>query len=123
MNAESENDLIAQRRQDLDELRKAGNAYNNQFKRDSLALDLHTQYEKKSKEELENESIKVAVAGRIMSRRIMGKASFAHIQDMSGKIQLYVRRDDLPDGLYNDGFKKWDVGDIVGASWCRDEDK
>ena len=116
MNAESENDLIAQRRQDLDELRKAGNAYNNQFKRDSLALDLHTKYEKKSKEELENESIKVAVAGRIMSRRIMGKASFAHIQDMSGKIQLYVRRDDLPDGLYNDGFKKWDVGDIVGAT-------
>ena len=47
MNTESENDLIAQRRQDLDELRKAGNAYNNQFKRDSLALDLHTQYEKK----------------------------------------------------------------------------
>ena len=116
MNTESENDLIAQRRKDLDELRKAGNAYNNQFKRDSLALDLHTQYEKKSKEELENESIKVAVAGRIMSRRIMGKASFAHIQDMSGKIQLYVRRDDLPDGLYNDGFKKWDVGDIVGAT-------
>ena len=116
MNAESENDLIAQRRQDLDELRKAGNAYNNQFKRDSLALDLHTQYEKKSKEELENESIKVAVAGRIMSRRIMGKASFAHIQDMSGKIQLYVRRDDLPDGLYKDGFKKWDIGDIVGAT-------
>ena len=116
MNTESENDLIAQRRQDLDELRKAGNAYNNQFKRDSLALDLHTQYEKKSKEELENESIKVAVAGRIMSRRIMGKASFAHIQDMSGKIQLYVRRDDLPEGLYNDGFKKWDVGDIVGAT-------
>ena len=116
MNAESENDLIAQRRQDLDELRKAGNAYNNQFKRDSLALDLHTQYEKKSKEELENESIKVAVAGRIMSRRIMGKASFAHIQDMSGKIQLYVRRDDLPDGIYNDGFKKWDIGDIVGAT-------
>ena len=116
MNTESENDLIAQRRQDLDELRKVGNAYNNQFKRDSLALDLHTQYEKKSKEELENESIKVAVAGRIMSRRIMGKASFAHIQDMSGKIQLYVRRDDLPDGLYNDGFKKWDIGDIVGAT-------
>ena len=51
-----------------------------------------------------------------MSRRIMGKASFAHIQDMSGKIQLYVRRDDLPEGLYNTGFKKWDVGDIIGAT-------
>ena len=116
MSTENENDLIAQRRQDLKELRKTGNAYTNQFKRDSLALDLHAQYENKSKEELEGESIKVAVAGRMMSRRIMGKASFAHIQDMSGKIQLYVRRDDLADGVYNDGFKKWDIGDIVGAT-------
>ncbi len=60
--------------------------------------------------------MKVAIAGRMMSRRIMGKASFAHLQDMSGKIQLYVRRDDLPEGLYNSGFKKWDVGDIIGAT-------
>ena len=116
MSTENENDLIAQRRQDLKELRKTGNAYTNQFKRDSLALDLHAQHGNKSKEELEGESIKVAVAGRMMSRRIMGKASFAHIQDMSGKIQLYVRRDDLADGIYNDGFKKWDIGDIVGAT-------
>ena len=116
MSTENENDLIAQRRQNLKELRKTGNAYTNQFKRDSLALDLHTQHENKSKEELEGESIKVTVAGRMMSRRIMGKASFAHIQDMSGKIQLYVRRDDLADGVYNDGFKKWDIGDIIGAT-------
>ena len=116
MSTENENDLIAQRRQNLKELRKTGNAYTNQFKRDSLALDLHTQHENKSKEELEGESIKVAVAGRMMSRRIMGKASFAHIQDMSGKIQLYVRHDDLADGVYNDGFKKWDIGDIIGAT-------
>ena len=116
MSTENENDLIAQRRQDLKELRKTGNAYTNQFKRDSLALDLYAQYKNKSKEELEGESIKVAVAGRMMSRRVMGKASFAHIQDMSGKIQLYVRRDDLVDGVYNDGFKKWDIGDIIGAT-------
>ena len=116
MSTENENDLIAQRRQDLKELRKTGDAYTNQFKRDSLALDLHAQHENKSKEELEGESIKVAVAGRMMSRRIMGKASFAHIQDMSGKIQLYVRHDDLADGVYNDGFKKWDIGDIIGAT-------
>ena len=116
MSTENENDLIAQRRQDLKELRKTGNAYTNQFKRDSLALNLYAQYKNKSKEELEGESIKVAVAGRMMSRRIMGKASFAHIQDMSGKIQLYVRRDDLVDGVYNDGFKKWDIGDIIGAT-------
>jgi len=116
MSTENENNLIAQRRQDLKELRKTGNAYTNQFKRDSLALDLYAQYENKSKEELEGEPIKAAVAGRMMSRRIMGKASFAHIQDMSGKIQLYVRRDDLADGVYNDGFKKWDIGDIIGAT-------
>lgn len=116
MSTENENDLIAQRRQNLKELRKTGNAYTNQFKRDSLALDLHAQHENKSKEELEGEPIKVAVAGRMMSRRIMGKASFAHIQDMSGKIQLYVRHDDLADGVYNDGFKKWDIGDIIGAT-------
>jgi len=116
MSTENENDLIAQRRQNLKELRKTGNAYTNQFKRDSLALDLHAQHENKSKEELEGEPIKVTVAGRMMSRRIMGKASFAHIQDMSGKIQLYVRHDDLADGVYNDGFKKWDIGDIIGAT-------
>ncbi len=116
MSTENENDLVAQRRQDLEELRKTGNAYTNKFKRDSLAADLFSQFQDSSKEELENESVKVAVAGRMMSRRVMGKASFSHIQDMSGKIQLYVRRDDLADGVYNDGFKKWDIGDIIGAT-------
>ena len=116
MSTENENDLVAQRRQDLKELRKIGNAYTNKFKRDSLASDLFSQFQEMTKEELENESVKVAVAGRMMSRRVMGKASFAHIQDMSGKIQLYVKRDDLADGVYNDGFKKWDIGDIIGAT-------
>ena len=116
MDIENENDLVAQRRQDLEKLRKTGNAYTNKFKRDSLAADLLSKFQDSSKEELENESVKVAIAGRMMSRRVMGKASFAHIQDMSGKIQLYVKRDDLADGLYNDGFKKWDIGDIVGAT-------
>lgn len=113
---QNENDLIAQRRQQLQELRDAGNAFNNDFKRDSLAADLMNLYGDKSKEELEQAPVKVAIAGRMMSRRIMGKASFAHMQDMSGKIQLYVRRDDLAEGVYNDGFKKWDVGDIIGAT-------
>ena len=116
MSDENENDLIAQRRLQLQELRVSGNAFRNDFKRDSLAADLIDQYGEKTKEELEAESVKVAVAGRMMSRRIMGKASFAHIQDMSGKLQLYVRRDDLPEGLYNTGFKKWDIGDIIGAT-------
>ncbi|MGB1800350.1 MAG: lysine--tRNA ligase [Gammaproteobacteria bacterium] len=113
---QNENDLIAQRRQQLQELRQAGKAFKNDFKRDSLAADLVEKYGEQSKEELEQASVKVAVAGRMMSRRIMGKASFAHMQDMSGKIQLYVRRDDLPEGVYNDGFKKWDVGDIIAAT-------
>lgn len=113
---QNENDLIAQRRQQLQELRKAGNAFKNDFKRDSLAADLLEKYSEHSKEELEQASVKVAIAGRMMSRRIMGKASFAHIQDMSGKIQLYVRRDDLAEGVYNDGFKKWDMGDIIAAT-------
>jgi lysyl-tRNA synthetase, class II len=113
---QNENDLIAQRRQQLQELRESGNAFNNDFKRDSLALGLHHKYDDKTKEQLEAEPVKVAVAGRMMSRRIMGKASFAHLQDMSGKIQLYVKRDDLPEGVYNTGFKKWDIGDIVGAT-------
>ena len=116
MSTENENDLVTQRRQDLKELRKIGNAYTNKFKRDSLASDLFSQFQDKTKEELENESVKVAIAGRMMSRRVMGKASFAHIQDMSGKIQLYVKRDDLADGVYNNGFKKWDIGDIIGAT-------
>jgi lysyl-tRNA synthetase, class II len=113
---QNENELIAQRRQQLQELREAGIAFSNDFKRDSLALGLHHKYDDKTKEELEAEPVKVAVAGRMMSRRIMGKASFAHLQDMSGKIQLYVKRDDLPEGVYNTGFKKWDVGDIIGAT-------
>ncbi len=113
---QNEHDLIAQRRQQLQELRESGNAFSNDFRRDALAADIVAKFEEKTKEELETDGVKVAIAGRMMSRRIMGKASFAHIQDMSGKIQLYVRRDDLPEGLYNTGFKKWDVGDIIGAT-------
>ncbi|MGH8552935.1 MAG: lysine--tRNA ligase, partial [Methylococcales bacterium] len=64
---------------------------------------------------LEAHAVRVQVAGRIMTRRIMGKASFCHLQDMSGQIQLYVTRDHLPEGFYNQDFKKWDIGDIVGA--------
>ena len=116
MSEENENDLIVQRRQDLQKLREAGNAFANDFKRDALAADLVNIYSEKTKEELEQEMIRVAIAGRMMTRRVMGKASFAHIQDMSGQIQLYVKRDDLPEGVYNDGFKKWDIGDIIGAT-------
>lgn len=119
--AEDENKLITQRREKLKLLREVasdngGTAFPNSFRRDSLAEDLLTEYQGKSKEELEELKIPVAVAGRMMAKRIMGKASFAQLQDMSGRIQLFVQRDSLPEGLYNENFKKWDVGDIIGAT-------
>ncbi len=121
ISAEDENKLIAQRREKLKSLRDVASengstAFPNEFRRDSLASDLLTHYQDKTKEELEELKIRVAVAGRMMAKRIMGKASFAQLQDMSGRIQLFVQRDSLPEGVYNDGFKKWDVGDIIGVT-------
>ena len=110
-----EHKQIAQRREKLTALRENGVAFPNDFRRDVLTGELHAKYDAKSKEELETEKRRVRVAGRIMTRRVMGKLSFAHIQDMSGQIQLYVERDTLPEGFYNSQFKKWDIGDIIGA--------
>ncbi|MET0105588.1 MAG: lysine--tRNA ligase [Sedimenticola sp.] len=113
---QDENKLIAQRREKLDQIRERGIAFPNDFRRNVVAGELHAEYGEKSGEELEEMAIRVRVAGRMMSRRIMGKASFAHIQDMSGRIQVFVQRDSLQEGVYNQQFKKeWDVGDIVGA--------
>ena len=92
-----------------------GIAFPTDFRRNVVAGELLAEYGEKSKEELEAEPVRVKLAGRMMTRRVMGKASFAHIQDMSGKIQLYVTRDALPEGFYNEQFKKWDIGDIIGA--------
>jgi len=111
-----ENKLIALRREKLAAMREQGNAFPNDFRRDCMSGELHAEYGEKSKEELEELNVRARVAGRLMSRRIMGKASFAHLQDMSGRIQLHVQRDSLPEGFYNQEFKKsWDVGDIIGA--------
>lgn len=113
--SDNENDLIRRRRDYLDKLRGQGNAYPNSFRRDSLAGELLAKYSGEDAATLENLGLTVKLAGRMMTRRIMGKAAFAHVQDMSGKIQAYVRRDDLADGVYNE-FKQWDLGDIVGVS-------
>ena len=113
---QDENKLIAQRREKLNQIRERGIAFPNDFRRNVVAGELHAEYDGKSAEELEQAHIRVKVAGRLMSRRVMGKASFAHIQDMSGRIQLFVQRDSLPEGVYNGQFKKeLDVGDIVGV--------
>ena len=110
-----ENKLIAERRQKLTTLREEGIAFPNDFRRNVMAGELHAEYGEKTKEELAANPVRVRVAGRMMLRRVMGKASFASLQDMSGRIQLYVVRDDLPEGVYNQQFKKWDLGDIIAA--------
>ena len=112
--AQQENQQIVQRKLKLAELRKQGEAYPNDFKRDSLAADIHREYDALDHDALEKKAVRVCVAGRMLLRRVMGKASFAHIQDMSGKIQLYVTRDALAEGIYT-AFKGWDLGDIIGA--------
>ncbi len=114
-NQQDEQEQITQRRAKLSALRENGIAFPTDFRRNVISGELLAEYGEKTKEELEEQSIRVKVAGRMMTRRIMGKASFCHIQDMSGKLQLYVTRDTLPEGFYNEQFKKWDIGDIVGA--------
>ena len=113
---EDENRLIAQRREKLAAIRERGVAFPNDFRRNVVAGELHAEYGGRDADELEALGIRVRIAGRMMSRRIMGKASFAHVQDMSGKIQVFVQRDSLPEGYYNQQFKKeLDLGDIVGV--------
>ena len=110
-----ENDLIIERRKKLAVIREKGNAYPNDFRRNCLAEELHLNYDKHDAEALKKEKIKVSVAGRMMAKRVMGKASFIKLQDRSAQIQIRLESNSLVDGLYQD-FKKWDVGDIVGAA-------
>ncbi|MGE5624820.1 MAG: lysine--tRNA ligase [Bacillota bacterium] len=110
---QDENSIIQQRREKLAKLREKGQAFPNDVHRDALAADLHGLYGNRSPESLEQEHIRVKVAGRMMAKRIMGKASFAHVQDSSGRLQLFLQKDALGD-VYED-FKAWDMGDIVAA--------
>lgn len=109
------NEILAQRLAKLDAMREKGQAFPNDFRREHISDNLHALYNDKSKEELDELAVEVSVAGRMMMRRVMGKASFATIQDMGGRIQVYATRDNLPEGFYNEEFKKWDLGDILGA--------
>ncbi|CFB69210.1 lysine--tRNA ligase [Yersinia enterocolitica] len=113
--AQELNSELQARREKLAALREKGIAFPNDFRREHLSDQLHAEYGEKTNEELEALDIEVTVAGRMMTRRIMGKASFVTLQDVGGRIQLYVSRDDLPEGVYNEEFKKWDLGDILGA--------
>jgi lysyl-tRNA synthetase class 2 len=111
---QDENHIIAERREKLAAWRATGQAYPNDFSRENHAATLEELYGDKDVEALEAMPIEVRVAGRVMLKRVMGKASFITIQDLSGRIQLYVTRDDIGEDIYAD-FKHWDIGDIVGA--------
>jgi len=113
--AEDENFLIAERRKKLAALREQGQAYPNGFVRDALAARVHERYADTDGEALAEQGIEVSMAGRMMSKRVMGKASFAHLQDRTGRMQVYLQRDALPEGSYQQ-FKTFDVGDIVAVT-------
>ncbi|HEX7770545.1 MAG TPA: lysine--tRNA ligase [Dokdonella sp.] len=111
-----ENRLIAERREKLRELRMRGNAYPNDFRPDAFAGDLQAEFadaERWSAEAVEAAARRVSVAGRIVLKRVQGKVSFVQLQDMSGRIQLFIHQGTLGDTY--EAFKAWDVGDIVGA--------
>jgi lysyl-tRNA synthetase class 2 len=109
-----ENKLIALRRQKLNELRQRGNPYPTDFRRNALAAELQATEGGKNSAELEVKPRRVAIAGRMLAKRIMGRASFVRLRDLSGDIQLFIQKNALPDGLYAE-FKAWDLGDILGA--------
>jgi lysyl-tRNA synthetase class 2 len=108
---EEESKLVDERREKLRTLRGAGRAYPNDFRRENLAGDLQRSFGEKTKEELEKAAVPARIAGRMMLKRVMGKASFATLQDGSGRIQIYVSNE-----VNNyEEFKHWDLGDILGV--------
>src|SRR5690606_5488866 len=115
--AVDENHLIAERRAKLAALREQGIAFPNDFCGADYAQDLQDAYgdaERWTGEALEAEGRHVALAGRLLAKRVMGKAAFAQVQDVSGRIQLFLQKNTLGDAY--DAFKGWDVGDIVAAT-------
>ncbi len=111
---QDENYVMAARREKLEKLRAQGNAYPNDFRRDTMAEFLHGSYGERDAASLEGDATEFRVAGRLMAKRGQGKVSFVELQDQSGRIQLFVQLNALGEDAYND-FKTWDVGDIVGA--------
>jgi len=112
---QDENHIIAERRAKLAKLREAGGAYPNDFNRTDLASRLDETHGEKSAEQLEQEQVQAKIAGRLMFKRVMGKASFGVLQDFSGRLQIYVS-DDNTGKAGHDSFKHWDIGDILGVS-------
>jgi len=107
------NHLVAERRAKLERLRERGNAYPNDFRRDSTSEELHIGYDAHPPEWFEANPTVVTIAGRMMFKRVMGRASFAKLKDRTGLMQMFLQQDALGE-VYED-FKGWDVGDVVGA--------
>ncbi len=116
LNHEELNDQLRVRREKLNSLREKGlDPFGKRFERTNQTAELFTTYNDLSKEELAEKEVKVTIAGRIMTKRGKGKAGFAHIQDLSGQIQIYVRKDAVGDESY-EIFNTADLGDIIGVS-------
>ncbi|MDQ8039896.1 MAG: lysine--tRNA ligase, partial [Rickettsiella sp.] len=111
----SSGNVLEQRREKLAALRKKGNAYPNTFHRDCLANDIFNEYAKDDTETLIKKNKTVKIAGRIILKRDMGKSAFIDVQDMSGKIQIYVKKDNLAANVFDKTVKDLDLGDIVGV--------
>ncbi|SDY36556.1 MULTISPECIES: lysine--tRNA ligase [Salimicrobium] len=113
--ADEMNEYMQVRLDKMNSYREQGiDPFGDKFERTHLAQDLHESYEEVTKEELEEKQVPAVVAGRIMTKRGKGKTGFAHIQDLSGQIQLYVRKDEIGEENY-ELFKSADMGDIVGV--------
>src|SRR5256712_3241967 len=112
---EEENKIVAERREKLAKLRAAGVAYPNDFTRTHMTQQLDAAHGEKSKEQLEQEPAQATIAGRLMLKRVMGKASFGVVQDHAGRLQIYVS-DDRTGKARHDEFKHYDLGDIIGVS-------
>jgi len=114
-NQEELNDQLQVRREKLQALKDKGiDPFGKKFERSHQAIELKEQYGEFTKEELEEKNIFVSIAGRIMTKRGKGKAGFAHIQDLSGQIQIYVRKDSVGEDQY-EIFNMADLGDLVGV--------
>jgi lysyl-tRNA synthetase class 2 len=109
-----ENQIMAERRAKLAKLREQGVAFPNDFVPEHRAGGLHAAYGEQTKEQLEAAGIEVSIAGRMMLKRVMGKASFATVQDETGRIQFYINNDGVGTEVH-DAFKHWDIGDIIAA--------
>ena len=110
-----ERDVLLNRRAKMQAWLEKSKVYRNDFRRQALAHELQEQHATQDKAALAEAGVRTAVAGRVMLRRVMGKASFVTLQDVSGQIQCYLTKNDLGEEQYEDFSQYWEMGDIVGV--------